>query len=341
MSRQTRRVLASLATALALTAGAVAFVAPALADPLASPLPDGKFTLECSVVDGRVTQCTPPAEPTPSPTPTATTPVPTTTEPQVTPSPTAPPVTTTPAPTTPPATTPPPTTTSPPASGWPNASTTGATGPLTVRTGNLTISTAGAVVEGLDIRGCVNITAPGVVFRNSKVSCSNGWAIRAVSTGGVVIDQVDVTCNNTLGKGIVGEGFTVRRSDVSGCEDAIYIDRNVNVLDSYLHDLYGGGTDPHNDIVQVSNGGDNVIVRGNFMSNRTSRATSGYMGDGPGMDNIVIDRNYIEAGGYVIYCSSSGVNNVVSNNTIDALGYGPWYSTCSRSGIVRTGNTLI
>lgn len=197
------------------------------------------------------------------------------------------------------------------------------------------------MVQNLDIRGCVRITAANVVFRNNKVTCANGWAITAKSLGGVVIEDVDVSCGNTLGKGIVGEGFTVRRADVSGCEDAVYIDRNANVLDSYLHDLYGGGTDPHNDVVQVSNGGDNVIVRGNFLSNRTSRATSGYMGDGPGMDNIVIDRNFIEAGGYVIYCSASGVNNVISNNTIDALGYGPWYWTCNRSGIVRSNNTLI
>lgn len=327
-----KRTRAFSAVALGVAAVLLWWAIPATAEPTAA-LPDGQFTLVCDVVGGKVTQCTPPVEPTPSPSASATgspTPTPTTGT-TATPTPTA-----SPSPTQSPTPTPAPT-----ATGWPNASTTGATGTLTLRTGNLTISTPGAVVENLDVRGCVSITAANVVFRNSKVSCSNGWAITAKSTGGVVIDQVDVTCNATLGKGIVGEGFTVRRSDVSGCEDAIYVDRNAVIVDSYLHDLYGGGTDPHNDIVQVSDGGDNVTIRGNFMSNRTSRATSGYMGDGPGMDNIVIDRNYIEAGGYVVYCSSSGVNNVVSNNTIDALGYGPWYWTCSRSGIVRTGNTLI
>lgn len=237
--------------------------------------------------------------------------------------------------------TPSPTSTLPPASGWPNAATTGPTGTLTVRNEDLNITTAGAVVENLDVRGCVTITAPNVVFRNSKVTCDNWRGVDARTLGGVVIQDVEIDCVNSPGKGIVAEGATIVRADIYGCEDAVYVDRNVTVLDSYMHDLYGGGTDPHTDIVQVANGGDNVILRGNYMSNLTPRATSGYMGDGPTMDNIVIDRNYIEAGGYVFYCSSSGVGNVISGNTVKSTGYGVYGPNCTRNGIVRTGNAIL
>lgn len=321
-----------------------AVLAPAFAAPqVALALPDGTYPLNCKVEDGVLIGCFPPGvAPTPSatatppstqtsaPTPTATTPTPTAT-------PTASP-TQTPTPT--PTVTPTPTqTTTPPPAGWPNAATTGPTGPLTVRNGGLTISTPGAVVEGLDVRGCVSITAPNVIFRNSKVTCS-GTAITTKTLGGVRIENVEVSCNGTGGKGVLGEGFTLRRSDVSRCEDAVYIDRNAMVLDSYLHDLswYAGA---HTDVIQVVNDGDNVTIRGNFMSNMTPGATSAYMGDGPGMNNIIIDRNYMEGGGWLVYCSASGSGNSVTNNTFDPSGYGVWYTTCYRSGITRTGNTIL
>lgn len=304
-----------------------AVLAPAFAAPqVAMALPDGVYPLECKVEGGVLIGCFPPAA-TPTPSATAT--------------PTAPPTTATPAPTTPvPTTTPPPTqTTTPPPAGWPNAATTGPTGPLTVRNSGLTISTPGAVVENLDIRGCVTIAAQNVIFRNSKVTCS-GTAITTKTLGGVRIENVEVSCNGSAGKGVLGEGFTLVRSDISRCEDLVYIDRNAVVLDNYLHDLtwYTGA---HTDVVQVANGGDNVTIRGNFMSNMTPGATSAYMGDGPGMDNIVIDRNYMEGGGYLVYCSASGSGNSVTNNTFDPSGYGVWYPTCYRSGITRTGNTVL
>jgi hypothetical protein len=244
----------------------------------------------------------------------------------------------------------------PPPTGWPDATTTGATGPLTARNGDLTISTAGAVVENLDMSGCVRITAPNVTFRNSRVSCSGApqAAIVAKTTGGVLIENVDVSCANAPIKGMLLEGATVRRADISGCEDGIYIDRNAIVLDSYIHDLYehdkgpcpNGGTDAscdrygHTDGIQVTDGGDNATIRGNYIANLTPHATSAYIGDGPGMDRIVIDRNYVTGGGYVLRCSTSGIGNEVTDNTIDWSGYGPW-TNCTRSGILRIGNVIL
>lgn len=311
---------------------APAFAAPQAA-PLALALPDGVYPLDCKVEGGVLIGCFPPAAtPTPSATATPTTsptasPTPAPTTPTPTASPTASP---TPSPTQ---------TTTPPPTGWPNASNTGATGTLTVRNSGMTISTPGAVVENLDIRGCVSITARDVVFRNNKVTCS-GTAITAKTLGGVLIEKVDVSCNGTGGKGVLGEGFTLRQSDVSRCEDAVYIDRNANVYNNYLHDL-SWYTGAHTDVVQVVDDGDNVIIQGNFMSNMTPGATSAYMGDGPGMNNIIIDHNYMEGGGWLVYCSASGSGNAVTNNTFDPSGYGVWYTTCYRSGIVRTGNTII
>lgn len=203
----------------------------------------------------------------------------------------------------------------------------------------MTISANDAIVENLDIRGCVEITGARVQLRNVKVTCSQGMgAVRVVSSGGVIISNAEIVCNAPI-KGVVGEGFTVRRSEIRQCEDAVYIDRNANVLDNFLHSLYENTADPHTDVVQVANGGANVLIEGNFMSNRTSRPTSGYMGDGP-TTNIIIRNNYIESGNYVIYCSSSG-SFTVAGNTLRVLGGSAWYPTCYRSGVVRTGNTIL
>jgi hypothetical protein len=56
---------------------------------------------------------------------------------------------------------------------WPGVNNTGvpAGTSLAVVNGNQTYSTANQVISGLDIRGCVFVTAPGVVIKNSKISC--------------------------------------------------------------------------------------------------------------------------------------------------------------------------
>lgn len=340
VSRRARLGAAALAVGLAVAA--VAVVAPALAaTTIPQHLIDQKaacldmaavaqthaekaWAEHCNTLADRAIELAGELEPTATPT--------------VAPSPTA----TVLPPSTPAPTTIAPTTT-PPAAGWPNADNTGPTGTLIIRNGGMTIGANDVVVENLDIRGCVEIRGARVQLRNVRVTgCTSGLgAVRVVSPGGVIISNAEIVCDSSI-KGVVGEGFTLTRSEVRRCEDAVYIDRNANVIGNYLHSLYENVADPHTDVVQVVNGGANVLIEGNFMSNRTSRPTSGYMGDGP-TSNIVIRNNLIESGNWVVYCSSSG-SFTVTGNTIRVLSRdrGAWYpTTCYRSGIDRSGNTII
>src|SRR5690349_18091697 len=79
---------------------------------------------------------------------------------------------------------------------YPDASCTGVPSgtALTVVSGNMSISTANAVVDSKDIRGCVTVTAPGVVIKNSKITCSNGvYAIDTYQVTGTWLTIQDST----------------------------------------------------------------------------------------------------------------------------------------------------
>jgi hypothetical protein len=93
--------------------------------------------------------------------------------------------------------------------GFPDSTNSGVAAgtPLTVISSGMTVSTAGAVVEDKDIRGCLTVTAANVTIRRSKVSCGGGNTIRSNSTG-LLIEDVTVSCSNTSGTGIAGGNFT-------------------------------------------------------------------------------------------------------------------------------------
>src|SRR5262245_33381699 len=63
--------------------------------------------------------------------------------------------------------------------GYPDETNTGvpAGTVLRIHQGTLEIRTPGAVVEDLDIRGCVRVMAPNVTIRRSKVTCTFAYAI--------------------------------------------------------------------------------------------------------------------------------------------------------------------
>ncbi len=210
----------------------------------------------------------PSAAPTTTPTPRATATAAPTTRPTATPSPTA---TASPRPTASPS----PTTA--PSTGVPGPSNTGVPSGtrLTVHEGDLLISKDGTVVDALDVRGFVRVTAKDVVIKRSVISgrpISSSLGLVMVMPGaGVTIQDSELYAKERSPhvRAVIGSNFTLTRVDMHDVVDQIMITGDdVVVQDSWLHDnVYyesdptAGGGPTHDDNVQISQGRNIKLLR--------------------------------------------------------------------------------
>ncbi|HKT02833.1 MAG TPA: right-handed parallel beta-helix repeat-containing protein, partial [Rugosimonospora sp.] len=256
------------------------------------------------------------------------------------PSPTAPP-NPPPAGTTPPAGPPPATGAPPPQQGsstcplprHPDASCTGVPAGVALRSvaGNVTVTTAGTVIDAQDIHGCVRVQAPGVVIRRSRISCANFIAVASFHGDyrgtGLLIEDSEVDCDDGPGTGVSDSDITALRLNIHGCENGFSLDSDVQVSDSYVHDLFNSATS-HTDGIEME-GGTNIVVTHNTLLD--GPGTSAIITDPTKMSNLTISDNLLAGGAYTLYCprdTSSGVrvlDNRVSREYYATGGqYGPW-----------------
>lgn len=162
----------------------------------------------------------------------------------------------------------------------PGPSNTGAPEGRTLRVheGDLTVSTDGAVIDGLDIHGFLRIEADDVVVRNSVVRGRdprnrNESLVAAYGDHrNFLIEDSTLVTDDPSGyvDGLKGHHFTARRLDVSRVVDsAVVFGDDVSIEDSWFHDNsyfspWAGQPDgqTHNDSVQIE-GGRSVRLVGN------------------------------------------------------------------------------
>jgi hypothetical protein len=241
-----------------------------------------------------------------------------------------------------------------PQTAFPDASNTGVPAGTTLTpSGGLTITTAGAVIDRRDITGQVVVNAPNVTIRNSRIRSNSMWVVDNNSTGLVVEDSeilnLRIAGQNNCHNGIGNSNFTVRRTEITGCENAMNIDSPGNVVleDTYIHDLdttgpsYVWGNDPHTDGIQIGRGAANMVFRHNTIDPIGavvgSGGTSGIIiGSNIPDLNLRIEDNYIDGGNssYAIYAPRIQVNSLYINR--NSLGRGVYgYTAC-----VKVGNTV-
>lgn len=169
----------------------------------------------------------------------------------------------------------------------PTAANTGYSGTLTTHSGDITVTTAGTIIENLDVYGVIKIQAANVIVRNNRV--------RGNSTGDALIDCRHVACSgayihhntllpdtkSTLWNGIIGHDYNAEWNNISGCVDAfgVYnnnsgyqtLPTNVFIRHNYAHGAWCWSPDPshtdnktHNDAVQIQGGGYVTIECNNF-----------------------------------------------------------------------------
>jgi hypothetical protein len=215
---------------------------------------------------------------------------------------------------------------------FPDASCTGvpAGTVLTVKTGNQTISTAGTVVNGWDVRGKIIVNADNVTIKNSIVhgpaagGCSNGAAIELYGQHDVVQDTEVVLDHPTAcldGIWMIGNYETLTRVNVHGGTDGVKGAGDPGthdqlIQDSYIHDMRWdpndpnqGGTETHNDGVQDWSGAYNITLRHNRIDMSTVLNSSGELVSNAawqsGTSNARAEYNYLDGGGCTLNFASS------------------------------------
>ena len=285
--------------------------------------------------------------PTPTPTPEPTTPGPTAT-PTPTPTPTRtstprPTPTATPTPTRTPTSTPTPTTTTPSTGGYGVPAGTKLTS-----SGSVTVSKSGSVVSGLDISGCLTVTASNVTIKDTRIS---GTCDLIVNNQGrdLVLDHVEIDGRGSAGTlGIGYNAFTIRNGYIHGVGDGVRANGDVTVQNSLITDLASGGGS-HNDGIQITEGR-NISIVGNVIENRNTQTSAILIGADQGsIANVLVEANVLAGGGYSLYGGArppggnSISNIVIKNNRFStkyfATGgrYGPMTAT-DDSAISVSGN---
>lgn len=202
---------------------------------------------------------------------------------------------------------------------------------LSVVTGDMTISTEGAVIDRKDIRGCITVTAANVTIKRSKITCLNFYVISSFaerySGGGLLVEDVEIDCQNTNGTGIGSYGFTARRVNIHGCENGYDIDSDSTVTSSYTHDLYAGATG-HTDGIQLA-GGSHITITNNTLFN--PGGTSAIISNPSKNSDVLVSHNLMAGGAYTLYCPKEVSSDYrVLNNRFSTVftpksgAYGPW-----------------
>lgn len=203
---------------------------------------------------------------------------------------------------------------------YPNETCTGvpAGTVLTIINGDLEIKTAGTVVDGKDIRGCVIVQAPNVTIRNSKITCTSFYGVASYQSsdeGGLLIEDVEVDCANHNSTGISFQGMIARRVHIHGCENGLDILSDVVLEDSYIHGIYEGASG-HGDGIQSPNGSNSSIIHNTIYAESTTAAINiNHSSSGPTTSNVLIKDNLLAGGAYTLYCPLvATVNFRVVNN---------------------------
>lgn len=258
----------------------------------------------------------------------------------------------------------------PPFPAVPDASCTGVPPgtTLTQHDGDLYVTTDGAVVDAMEVNGCIFVQANNVTIKRTRV---NGWCwTGAISAGygehtGTLIEDVEVNGTapgdtNIAGVALIGvDNYTARRVNVHHGGRGFNIGSNVTIEDSYIHQMYGAG-DSHNSGIG-SNSGVNITIRHNNINCdigqpgniSTGGGCSGALvlyadtfGEQIGtIDNLTIEENRFNAGRgsycLLIYNPRTDGTYAVRNNQFGTS----FYPDCGQYGpadIIKTqGATLI
>lgn len=205
----------------------------------------------------------------------------------------------------------------PASTGYPSASNTGVPKGVTLKVheGDLVVTKANTVIDGLLVKGTVTVQASGVVIKNSKIvggkTPSSLGLVNNFHTNSsfkVIDSELYAAHPSPMWNGVFGSNFTLERVNIHTVVDPIRVlGSNVTVRDSWLHDTSHWKSDPlrdgtatHDDNIQIQAGG-SIVIEGNRIEDAhnagvqitqdTSRTSLG---------SVTIRDNYLQGGGCTV-----------------------------------------
>lgn len=227
--------------------------------------------------------------------------------------------------------------------GKPGANNTGVPAGVKLKkhTGDLTITKAGTVIDGLDIHGYVVVKAKNVTIRNSIIRGGNAarpYALVRSDTAGasLTIEDSELVAAHPSPyvDGLRGFNFTARRLNIHGVIDGVHIyGDNVVLEKSWIHNNLHYKNDPnhsdgsHDDGVQIVKG-KNVTIRGNHIG---AVYNAGIMvgQDSGTVSKLTISNNWLDGGKCTVNLSKKSYaplktvtisNNVFGRNVTNPAG---------------------
>jgi hypothetical protein len=206
--------------------------------------------------------------------------------------------------------------------GPPGADDTGVPAGTVLRpSGSIEVTEDGAVVDGLDIAGCVVVRADDVTIRNSRIRCSDPSTANVVQVGdgatGLVVEDTEIDGMGTADIGIGWSDYTLRRVEITGTNDGARLGDDVLVERSWIHDMVRQG-ELHPDCLQATQG-TNITVRGNSLD-VYARGTGDLnnaaimLGSETGkrrLEDVLVEGNWLNGGNYTV--------NVRQDATLDGV----------------------
>jgi Bacterial TSP3 repeat len=208
---------------------------------------------------------------------------------------------------------------------------------LTPYSGPSNITTAGTVIDAKNITGCLEVSAPKVTIKRSKITCNGPKGIHSNSSN-LLIEDVEINCSDGPGCTAIGDqNFTARRVNVYGGENLIWGEYNVAIEDSFIHDqvdhtatdcpVEEGSRNCHTDGIQGATSNvrieHNTIYGYNVAASDFSNSAI-TLGQGDSHGTVIITNNLLAGGGYTIYCPQNGSDpDVQIRNNRFSTRFGP------------------
>ena len=212
-----------------------------------------------------------------------------------------------PSPTQTPTPTPTPTSSPSPAA-WPGADNTGPTGTLTAISRNMWVDEPGTVIENKVITGAVEIVAPNVTIRNSRI---NGYVMLYDGASLTIVDSLVDNGTNVNLPGVGPHSITMKRTEVRGGAQSVACKWDCDIRDSWLHGQYMHPTQPVHGDGFLANEANNVTLIHNTLAcdsepNGSGGACSAGLamyGDWGPVQNVLVQGNLFKASpaGYCMY----------------------------------------
>lgn len=173
---------------------------------------------------------------------------------------------------------------------------------------SLRITEEGAVVDGLDVDGCVTVLADDVTIRNTRIRCADEEQQIVVKVGdgvhGLVVESSEIDGRGRLSIGVGWTRYTLRKVDLHGVVDGARFGHDVTVEDSWIHDMARIGT-LHPDALQTTSAS-HVVIRGNVLDPSRAKdddhSNAGLMlGSETGtrkVRDVLVEDNFFDGGNY-------------------------------------------